>query len=211
MKVKKIRHQILEDAKPVIKNYGWNENLFKKISENSKYTLDDIQVLFSKGYLDLMQLYFDEVNIQMTRESKKINLLRLRIHERIREIIILRLKIMSNNKIIASKTFFHLLLPQNYKISIKNIYKTSDQIWFLAGDTSTDFNFYSKRIILSSVYSATLIHFFNNNNFEETLAILNKQLKKVSNIPKIKNRINDAISLAPQIMKFRKNFSFFKQ
>ncbi len=143
--------------------------------------------------------------------SKKINLIRLRIHERIRELIIIRLKIMSQNKKIISKTFLFLLLPHNYKISFKILSKTVDEIWFLSGDNSTDFNFYSKRAILASVYSSVMIHFINNQDLEKTIIFLDKQLKKVSKIPKLKNRINDIVSFLPKIYKIRNRFLSSKQ
>ena len=98
MQIKKIRYQVLEDSKPIIKKYGWNENLFKRISKVLRYNYEYIQALFPNGYVDLLQLYLDDINLTMTKESKKIDLLRLKIHERIRELIILRLNIMTRDK-----------------------------------------------------------------------------------------------------------------
>ena len=152
-----------------------------------------------------------EINSKMTVESQKINLIRLRIHERIREIFILRLKIMSKEKKLISKTFFYLLLPQNYKLALKNLYKTVDQMWFLAGDNSTDFNFYSKRVILASIYTSVMMHFVNNDNIDKTIILLKKQLKRVSNISKIKSRINEITKIIPQIIKLGKHINFVKQ
>ena len=211
MTIKKIKNQVLQHAKPIIVKHGWNNELLKKISKSSKYNYEDIQLLFLNGYKDLLQLYLDEINIKMTLKSKSINFLRLKVHERIRELIILRLKILSKEKNLISRTFNHLLLPQNYKLSIKNLYKTVDQIWFLAGDNSTDFNFYSKRIILGSIYLSTIKHFIKNDNLNETINLLDKKLKAVSNIPKFKNKFNDTISIIPKFFKLKKNFSFFKR
>ena len=66
-------------------------------------------------------------------------------------------------------------------------------------------------LILASIYSTTIIHFINNDNFEETISLLNKQLKKVSKIPKIKERLSDYIKLASHFVKLGKKFSFSKQ
>ena len=60
------------------------------------------------------------------QDSKKINLLRLKLHERIRELVILRLKIMMREKKLIIKTFLYLLLPHNLKFSSKNLYVTID-------------------------------------------------------------------------------------
>jgi len=206
-----IRNQILQLAKPIIVKDGWNENLFNKIIKDSDVNINDLNALFPNGYRELLQYYLNEINKTMTKESKKIDFLRFKVHERIYKLCTLRLEILSKEKKLIVKTFYHLMLPQNYKFSLKNLYKTIDQIWFLGGDISTDFNFYSKRAILASIYTATIIHFINNDNFNETLIFLKKQLKKVSHIPKIKNRFADILKFSPNIIKFKKNFSFFKQ
>ena len=211
MNLNKIRKEILIDAKPHVAKYGWSKSIFNKIAKNSKYENTIILKLFPEGYLSLIQLYLDEINIQMTEESKKKTMLRLKVHERIRELCILRLNIMQKEKKIIKKTFFHLLLPSNSTFCLKNLYKTVDQIWYLAGDCSTDFNFYSKRAILASIYTATIIHFVNNDDLEKTIKLLNKQLKRVSKIPKIKEKLNSFTKLVPQLLKLGKNFNFIKQ
>ena len=211
MKLNKIRNEILSEAKSYVVKCGWSEEMFNKVALNSKYESSVIFTLFPKGYISLIQLYLDEINKKMNDESKKLNLIRFRVHERIKELCILRFKIMVKEKKVISKTFFHLLLPSNYSFCIKNLYKTVDQIWFLAGDNSTDFNFYSKRAILASIYSAAILHFINNDNFEETIRLLNRLLKKVSKIPKIKQRFNNFLELAPHVFKLRKKFNFTKQ
>jgi len=211
MNLKKTRYLILEKAKPHIIKGGWNEKLFFNISKSSTYSLEEINILFPEGYSTLVQMYLDQINDKMIDESKKIDLIRLRVHLRIRELIILKLKIMKKQKQIVSKTLTYLLLPNNYKMALKNLYKTADEIWFLAGDNSSDFNYYTKRSILSSIYFSVMIHFVNNDNLDETIEFLDKQLKTVSKIPKLKNKLRDLTKILPQLIKIGKNFSFIKQ
>ena len=211
MKIEDMRKKILNEIKPNIISEGWNDNLIINFSKLSKNSLDELQVLFPDGYEELLQLYLDQINENMTDKSKKLDLLRLKVHERIREIIKLRLKIMLKEKKIISKTFLYLLIPTNYKLASKNLYRTIDQIWFLAGDNSTDFNFYSKRIILASIYTNTILHFINNDKIDKTYNFLDSQLKRVSKIPKIKKGIKNIISVVPKIFKLKNNLSIFKQ
>ena len=211
MNLEKIRNNIMQEAKVNVIKYGWNENLLLNISRHSKYKHEEIKILFPDGYKEILQMYLNEINNRMTKESEKINLIRLRVHERIKEIIILRLRLISKDKKLIHKTFLHLLLPTNYKLASKNLYKTVDQIWFIAGDNSHDFNFYSKRAILASVYTSTILHFINNDSIDDTILLLSKYLKRVSKIPKIKNKVGDLFNAFPKILKFGKNLSSFKQ
>ena len=211
MNIKKIRDQILQEAKPTIVKHGWNDDLFFKISKSSKYKHSEIQALFPEGYINLLEIYLESINLLMSQKSKEVDLIRLRVHERVRELLMVRLKIILKEKELFKKTFLYLALPHNFKISARMLYKTVDEIWFLSGDTSTDFNFYSKRAILASIYTSTIIHFINNDDINETNLVLIKLLKKVSLIPKIKNKISNTLSIIPSILNIRKNFFSFKQ
>ena len=90
---------------------------------------------------------------------------------------------------------------------MSQLYKSVDQIWFIAGDTSVDFNFYSKRIILAGIYSRVILFFFNNNNQSILEKNLDADLKKVSKIPELKSKVNIFKDYFPNIIKFVKNFS----
>ena len=205
------RKKILKDIKALVIKDGWNDQLFLNYSKISKFSNEEINALFPAGYQTLIDMYLEEINLKMTKNSKKINLIRLRTHERVRELVKLRLNIMLKEKILVKKTFIHLLLPFNHRIAYKNLYRTVDQIWFLAGDNSTDFNFYSKRAILATIYTSTISHFINNDDYEETINFLEKNLKKVSLIPKFKNKTKNFSEFLLKSIKFKKNLSSFMQ
>lgn len=210
MNLNQKRKQIFNDVKNYVEVNGWNKEIFLNL-KNSNFDYNEIISLFPNGYLSTIQMYLDDINSKMALESKKLNLIQLRLHERVRELCILRLNIMQKEKKFVVKTYNHLCLPQNYKFSSKNLYKTIDQIWFLSGDNSTDFNFYTKRIILAGIYTSTMIHFVNNKNIDKTIDFLNNQLKRVKYIPKFKNRIKDIVNIFPQILKYKKKFNEFRQ
>ena len=55
-------------------------------------------------------------------------------------------------------------LPINTKISLNILYRTCNSIWRIAGDKSTDFSFYTRRISLAAVYTSTLLFWLNDNS-----------------------------------------------
>ena len=57
-----------------------------------------------------------------------------------------------------------LALPQNTPLALKSLYRTVDAVWYGIGDTSTDWNFYSKRAILAGVYGATLLYWLDDRS-----------------------------------------------
>ena len=117
MKIKELRNLILGEAKSHVIRHGWNKDLFLYISKSSKFKYEELNALFPNGYKSLLQIYLNQINEQMTKESKSMNLIRLKVHERIRALIITRLQIMVKEKKLISKTFIHLALPGNYKFA----------------------------------------------------------------------------------------------
>jgi rpsU-divergently transcribed protein len=62
------------------------------------------------------------------------------------------------------KTYAH---PRYQVLRLKNAWKTSDTIWHQIGATDTDFNYYSKRIILTAIYVSTLIYYMSSLNIQK--------------------------------------------
>ena len=195
------RSKILNISKKYIVKHGWNEKSFLQVCYHSTFTKEEIISLFPDKHISLLEFYLDSLNSQMTELSKNLDLVNLKTHQKIRELILLRLRKNQNEKELIERTFFTLLLPNNALISTKSLYKTVDQIWFLAKDKSTDFNFYTKRAILAAVYSTTLFYWLKNDNMDKVELFLDKQLKKVSKIPQIKEKFKNFSSV------FTRNFS----
>jgi len=80
-----------------------------------------------------------------------------------------------------------LARPQHAKLAAKMLYDAVDAMWRAAGDTSTDYNFYTKRASLSAVYSATLLAFLSDNSADmaKTEAFLDRRLADIARIPKL--------------------------
>ena len=154
-----------------------------------EFTNPDLILCFNKEYINILNFSLDELNKVLENEINKTNIINFPIHKRIKKILMKRLDILNRDKIFYKKTFNHLVLPQNLKIMKKNLYKTVDNMWYLAGDNSTDFNFYTKRLTLALIYVNALIVFFNKDYNQAELNI-DKNLKKISKIPKFKNRFN---------------------
>ena len=179
---------VLESAKKIVREEGWSKNVLKKLI-NNKLSSTDLVYLFPNGYLDLLKLALNEINNKLEDKIKKINIINFPLSKRIKKILSIRMKILDDDKIFYKKTFNHLILPQNSKLMKINLYKSIDTMWYLAGDNSTDFSFYTKRISLALIYVNALYVLFNRGINEAEINI-DKNLKKISKLPKIKDRFS---------------------
>jgi len=199
------RLKILKFAKIVIAKDGLTSNTFKNISKKYDLNIDEMNLLFPDGKNDFLQFVLEQLNIDLENYCKKLDLIRLPVHKRIRKILLSKIYIMDKEKKFYKKIFLNLLIPKkNFSLPIK-LYKSVDQIWFIAGDTSVDFNFYTKRLILAGIYSRVIFFFFNNNNQTLLEDLLDSSLKRVSKIPELKTKFNIFKDYLPKAIKFVKN------
>ena len=79
--------------------------------------------------------------------------------------------------------------------SNKTLFKIADEIWFLAGDKSTDYNYYTKRIILMNIYAITFSFFVfdNSKDLERTKKFLDKEISAVLKFGNFKNKLKKNI------------------
>jgi len=77
----------------------------------------------------------------------------------------------------------------NDKISkFKNIFNISSDLWYLAGDQSSDYNYYTKRIILSSIISKIYLKMLCAKNYsrEQLKKDIKEEIIKVGKFNKFK-------------------------
>ena len=207
----KKRLDILNILKKNIIIDGWNENIFKKNKVIKKYTKREIVSLFPEGYTSLLKFYLSNADNEMVQGCQKLNLAKIRTHEKVNAIILLKLKMNQRDKDLVKRTFFTLLLPHHSKLLTYSIHNTVNKIWYIAGDFSKDYNYYSKRLILASIYSTTVFYWLINKTFEQTKIYLDKKLQTISKIPKIKKRIKLTLNKVPKIYSYAENIINFMQ
>ena len=199
------RLKILKLAKLIIAEESLNLDTFQTIASKHNLNINEINLLFPNGNKDLINYSLEQLNIDLQEFCKSIDLIRLPIHKRVRKILLSKIEIMNKEKKFYKKIFLSSLLPNKTVSLYKQLYKSIDQIWYLAGDTSVDFNFYSKRLILAGIYSRVIFFFFNNNNQTLLEGHLDSSLKRVSKIPELKTKLNIFKDYLPQAIKFVKN------
>ena len=174
----KKRQVVLRFAKEFVSENGLTKNCLENISKKYGLNTDETDLLFPQGNIDLIKFALEQLNNDLEVYCRQIDLIRLPIHKRIREILLSKISLMNKDKPFYKSIFLNLLIPKkNFSLS-SQLYNSVEQLWLIACDSSTDFNFYTKRLILSGIYSRVMLFFFNNNNQEELENILDESLKR---------------------------------
>ena len=126
--------------------------------------------------IKISRILFDDLDKKFLSEVKsKINKI-AKTNEKISFLLNKRFQIEKKNKDLIKKIFIHLIKNNNSNKVLTYIYSVSDIMWKYANDRSVDFNYYTKRLILSSVYLKILILSFYKDNLTQNN--LNKEISK---------------------------------
>jgi ubiquinone biosynthesis protein COQ9 len=146
------------------------------------------QLAMPKNQAGLIDLYIQEVDRALEASFTPKRLQGMRIREKIRSLIWNRLEIMGPAREAIRRAIAILAMPQNVPLALTIGWRTADRMWRIAGDTSTDFNHYTKRMTLGAVYASTLLVWLDDESegWIETAAFLERRIDDVMKIEKFK-------------------------
>ena len=163
-------------------------------------------VFFDKKELlfKISSLFFEDLDKRFLTEIKsKINKI-TKTNEKISFLLNKRFQVEKKNKDLIKKFFIHLIKDNNSSKVLTYIYSVSDIMWKYANDRSVDFNYYTKRLILSSVYLKILILSFYKDNL--TQKDLNEEISKSLEHVKLISQFKIKLDFFKNLKDF---FSFF--
>jgi ubiquinone biosynthesis protein COQ9 len=162
--------------------------------------------LFPEGPLSLIEFYSTWADGEMEKLLAAMDLPSKKIRERIAAAVLARLSVLKPNKEAARRAGATLSLPMHAGLAARLMYRSVDAMWRAVGDTSTDFNFYTKRGILAGVYGATLLRWFNDTSEEETVTgeFLAARIENVMQFEKFKAKAKKAFANFPSFGDFGK-------
>ena len=151
----------------------------------------DADLLFPGGAPDMIEAYIDWADRQMEAAAATADMSGLRLPERVRAVIALRLQQNRPHKDAIRRAFGILAAPGQAGLAARTASRTVDAIWHAAGDASSDFSWYTKRAILAAVYGATLLYWLRDDSLEDerTLEFLDRRLAAVGRIGQARRRL----------------------
>lgn len=165
------------------------------------------RLAFQGGLAELAEYYSRYADERMLAALDDHALAAMKIRERIRHVVRLRLEQAAGEREAVRAVMNWLALPGNQGLGARCLYRTVDAMWHGIGDTSTDFNFYTKRATLAAVVAATVLYWLNDDSegYAATWGFLERRLDDVMAVEKAKARARDAFSKLPDPFRILKD------
>ena len=167
---------------------GWSQAAVD--SAAGQLGVDPVQARLAmpKTAAGLIDTYIQEVDRGLDASFPPDRIAAMKIRERIRALVWHRLEIMGPAREAVRRAMATLAMPQNIPLALRISWRSADQMWRLAGDTSTDFNHYTKRMTLGAVYGSTLLAWLDDQSegWAHTAAFLDRRIDDVMKFEKLK-------------------------
>jgi len=197
------RRAILEAALIEADFGGWSLETLRAAADKAGVARERQRLAFPRGVLDLIEFYSATADAAMIESLKGHELAAMKVRERVTLAVRLRIEALAAHKPAARAALHHLAAPLFAGEGLKLLYRTVDTIWRAIGDTSTDFNFYSKRTLLAGVYASTLWTWTEDmcEDGTKTWAFLDRRIENVMGIEKAKAGLRGALAKFPDPLK----------
>jgi ubiquinone biosynthesis protein COQ9 len=167
---------------------GWTKKAID--SAAAQLGLDPVQARLAmpKTQAGMIDVYIQEVDRALETYFTPKRLMGMKIREKIRALIWHRLEIMGPAREAVRRALAILAMPQNLALALRTSWRSADLMWRIAGDTSTDFNHYTKRVTLGAVYGSTLLVWLDDQSegWSDTAAFLDRRIDDVMRFEKFK-------------------------
>lgn len=184
---------MIAHALPLLPFEGWSQATLAKAAVQAGYKKTDVIRVFPGGAIDAVEAFMRDSDTQFLKELEHYHLDSMKIRDRIATAVRVRINIHANHREALRKTLAFLALPFYCHRAVRCLYRTVDNVWYAAGDTSTDFNFYTKRLILAGVYSTTLLFWLDDKSPDSsaTWEFLGRRIANVMAFEKAKHQFRN--------------------
>jgi ubiquinone biosynthesis protein COQ9 len=177
------RFAAIEKLLPHVEARGWSLSALNDLAG------PDTDLLFPGGPPELVDTYLRLADQRMVAKAAPL-ISNLKLSQRVRSLILVRLSQAEPEKPAVRRAFAILALPANLGLAARTLSRTVEAIWTAAGDQSADFSWYTKRAILASIYSATLLYWLNEGTTAEAVEeFLDRRLAGLARIGRLRRRL----------------------
>jgi ubiquinone biosynthesis protein COQ9 len=146
---------------------------------------------FPRGLGEVLAFFVAEADRRMVEELARHDLAAMRVPERIALAVRTRLEQNAPAREAIRRALALQATPQYAPEGLAGLARTVDAMWRAAGDTATDFNYYTKRALLAGVYAATLLIWLDDRSpgFAATWAFLDRRIDEVMRLQRLPGRL----------------------
>jgi len=190
------RDRLLDAALVHVPFDGWSGATLAQAARDLGWDPAEALRLFPRGPIEAIEHHSLRADRRMLQAVGSQGTAGLRLRERVALAIRLRLEPLAGEREAIRRALGVLALPQNAPVAARLLYRTVDAIWYAAGDTATDFSFYTKRGLLAGVYGATVLYWLEDRSegARDSAAFLDRRIADALSLPGALTALRDRLA-----------------
>ncbi len=181
MDIDKTREKLLLATLAHVSFDGWSEAALRAGAADAGLTPAEALNAFPNGPAEVAALFSQWADRQMLARLEKTDLAAMKVREKVAAGVRLRLEALAPHKEAVRRALALFALPGHAAAGLACVHRTVDAIWYMAGDRATDYNYYTKRLLLAGVLTSTTLFWLNDRSEgqAETWAFLERRIDEV--------------------------------
>jgi ubiquinone biosynthesis protein COQ9 len=186
-----IRDRLLEATLPQVAFDGWVDRSLRQGATDAGLPPETLARVFPGGAIQMIEHWSARSDRRMMAAMDKLDLAGMGVGHRVAAAVRLRLEVCLPYREAVRRALAVLAIPTNGLVAARLTYDTVNAIWYAAGDTATDFSYYTKRALLVPVYGSTVLFWLDDESeeFADTWAFLDRRIGDLMQIAKIQTRL----------------------
>ena len=179
------------------KNGTFNNFNISSILKKNSISEEDFYYFFPDKTKSLCNFFLSNLQLKLEKKIKKKIKNEKSVSKRVNFILFELISLLNEDKDISLYFLNYISRKPTYlkKISVK----FSDRVWRLLEDKSVDFNYYTKRLILSQILINSILYWRGSNDLNKTQIFIEKQIFLLGKFGYYKSNFKKFISkIAPK-------------
>ncbi|MDZ7790124.1 MAG: COQ9 family protein [Xanthomonadales bacterium] len=146
-----LRRQLMRATLEHVAFDGWTRQSMNAAADELGLDRREAESAFPGGPAEVIELFSREADLAMLAEFEQRDTAAMRVRDQVALAARIRLEQNEDDREALRRAMSFLAQPQHHLLGLRLLHETCDACWVAAGDGSADYNYYTKRGLLSGV------------------------------------------------------------
>jgi ubiquinone biosynthesis protein COQ9 len=173
---------------------GWTPSGLDRAAEKAGLTKGQVLLSCPNGVADLLEALGNRASRAAGTRLSQPDIAGMKVREKVATAVRAYIAALEPHKAAVKRA---AASPANLLAGPKGLWTGADAIWAGLGDKSTDYNWYTKRMILTGVIGSTVVAWLGTDDPAQVDAFLANRIENVMQFEKFKGQVQDVVSKMP--------------
>ena len=172
----------LEVLLPNVPFDGWTDVAARTAAKEAGLTDDEQALAAPADIKDLLEAFFDRAEAEMSERLAATDVTGLGVRDKVGLGLKLWLEALAPDREAVRRAATRGFLPWHTGAATQRTWSVADTIWTGIGDTSEDYNRYTKRGLLAAIIPALVLYWLDEEDEEKVDAYIKRRLTRAMKI-----------------------------